>query len=210
MAAPTEKLNTHMPKARFRHDTRDDYITIEGYAQRIAQVVEQVEVTRDRQPIRLQSALIELKESFLECSARGNKVILIGNGGSSAIASHIAVDLTKNHGIRAVSLNDFPTITCLSNDFGYAQVFAKQIEYYAHKDDCLVCISTGGKSPNILNAVGAFHTLGGNRVYTFSGMKPDNALRSSGLINFYSHSYDFGIVEISHLTLLHSLCPCII
>ena len=62
--------------------------------------------------------------------AAGNTVIFIGNGGSAAIASHMAIDYTKNGGIRAVAMNDGAALTCLSNDLGYENVFAKQLEMH--------------------------------------------------------------------------------
>lgn len=154
----------------------------------------------------LLDSLDDMKNTFKKCHDRGNKIIFIGNGGSSAIASHMAIDYSKNGGMRAISLNDFPTLTCLANDFGYQYVFSKQIEYHAHKDDCIVCISTGGKSPNIINAAYAARSLGCRDIFTFTGMKSDNTLRTQGRLNFYVGSFDYGIVEIAHLTLLHSVC----
>ena len=189
---------------------QDNFGTITAYANHIAEVVTHTQVTQNaRRPnCSLQESLDEMLSIFRACHKKGNKIILVGNGGSSAIASHVAIDFCKNGGMRAVSFNDFPSLTCLSNDFGYENVFSKQIEYHAHPDDCLVCISTGGKSMNIRLAASAFANLKGRYVFTFTGMKPDNALRSYGYLNFYSPSYDFGIVEIAHLTLLHSLVPC--
>src|SRR5947209_1597123 len=73
--------------------------------------------------------------------ARGDKMMLIGNGGSSAIASHMSEDFSKAAGIRALSFNDAPTLTCLGNDYGYEHVFEKQIEWFARKGDMLVAIS---------------------------------------------------------------------
>ncbi|MCR4308104.1 MAG: SIS domain-containing protein [Candidatus Berkelbacteria bacterium] len=189
---------------------------IRTYAAKICHVVQSTQATTDvkhpllglPQTMHLSLALDDMLNAFRTAHETGHKVILVGNGGSSAICSHVAIDLSKNAGIRAISFNDFPTLTCLSNDFGYDQVFAKQIEYHARVDDVLVCISTGGKSPNILNAAQTFKDMGGRQVFTFTGMKADNSLRTMGRVNFYSPSTDFGIVEISHLTLLHSLCPC--
>ena len=76
--------------------------------------------------------------------ASGNKVMFIGNGGSAAIASHMAIDYTKNGGIRALAFNDGAALTCLGNDLGYAQVFARQIEMHARAGDLLIAISSSG------------------------------------------------------------------
>lgn len=181
---------------------------IRDYAARICGVVQSTQAIADDKPRHLSLALDDVMSAFRAAHESGHKVVLVGNGGSSAICSHIAIDLSKNTGIRAISLNDFPTLTCLSNDYGYDQVFSKQIEYHARPEDVLICISTGGKSPNILNAAQTFKDLGGTQVFTFTGMKPDNTLRTMGKINFYTPSTDYGIVEIAHLTLLHSLSPC--
>lgn len=135
----------------------------------------------------------------------GAKVIFIGNGGSAAIASHVAVDYTKNGGIRAIAFNDAPTLTCLANDFGYENVFAKQIEYYAGEDDVVVIVSSSGKSPNILAAAWAAHGERSLTTITLSGMNPHNKLRTSGDLNFYVPCTDYGMVELTHLSLLHSI-----
>ena len=134
----------------------------------------------------------------------GSRVIFIGNGGSSAIASHMAIDWTKNGGIRAIAFNDAPTLTCLGNDFGYENVFSKQLEYYSTPKDVVVIISSSGKSPNILNAADEALKLGLYLV-TFTGKQPDNELRKKGHMNFYVPHEDYGVVEIAHLILLHSV-----
>src|SRR5580704_11898635 len=90
-----------------------------------------------------------------EAHAMGRKLIFVGNGGSAAIASHMAVDYSKNGGMRALAFNDASFLTCLSNDLGYENVFVKQIELHAATGDLLVAISSSGRSPNIINAVEA-------------------------------------------------------
>ena len=69
-------------------------------------------------------------------SGKGGEVIIAGNGGSAAMASHAAVDLTNNAQVRAVSFNDAGLITCFANDFGYEKWVEKSLEYYADKSDC--------------------------------------------------------------------------
>jgi D-sedoheptulose 7-phosphate isomerase len=135
---------------------------------------------------------------------KNHRVIFIGNGGSSAIASHMAVDWTKNGGIRAIAFNDAPTLTCLANDFGYDNVFSKQLEYYARTGDLVVIISSSGKSLNIMRAAEQAFEQGLDLV-TFSGMRPSNALRRKGSLSFFVPASDYGIVELSHLALLHSI-----
>ncbi|MFH0983975.1 MAG: SIS domain-containing protein [Candidatus Omnitrophota bacterium] len=130
------------------------------------------------------------------------KVIFVGNGGSAAIASHQAVDLWKNGGIRAVAFNDASLLTCLSNDYSYAEVFEKSLAMFAEPEDVLIAISSSGKSANILKAVDKARSIG-CRVATLSGFKPDNPLRTKGHLNFYVSSESYGMVEVAHLTLCH-------
>jgi D-sedoheptulose 7-phosphate isomerase len=136
--------------------------------------------------------------------AAGNKLIFVGNGGSSSIASHMATDYSKNGDVRAMTLNDSSMLTCLGNDLGYERVFSKQIELYARPDDLVIAISSSGRSANILNAVQAARAAK-CAIVTFSGFTPDNPLRRLGDINFYIDADRYGFVEIGHLTICHAI-----
>lgn len=136
--------------------------------------------------------------------ADGNKLIFVGNGGSAAIASHMATDYSKNGNIRSLALNDSSMLTCLGNDLGYDQIFAKQIELHARPGDLVIAISSSGRSANILNAVKAARAAK-CVVLTFSGFAPNNPLRRLGDINFYIASDRYGFVEIGHLTICHAI-----
>ena len=67
--------------------------------------------------------------------------MIFGNGGSAAIASHVAVDLTKNAKVRAVNFNEADLITCFSNDYGYENIFSRQLEGVGADGDILIAIS---------------------------------------------------------------------
>lgn len=134
----------------------------------------------------------------------GNKLMFIGNGGSSTVASHMAEDYTKAGGIRTLAFNDPAFLTCLGNDLGFDQVFAKQIEMFAQPGDILVAISSSGNSQNILNGVFAAQKRG-CWVMTLSGFTPDNLLRNLGDINVYVPSSEYGFVEITHLAVCHAM-----
>jgi D-sedoheptulose 7-phosphate isomerase len=149
-------------------------------------------------------ALSEMTGMIGSCRRKGNKIILIGNGGSASIASHIATDLVKNCRIPAMAFNDASLITCLSNDLGYENVFSHPLEICARKGDILLAVSSSGKSANILSAVTAAGKKG-CYVITLSGFSPDNPLRIKGKINFYVPSYSYGKVEIAHLAICHSI-----
>lgn len=137
------------------------------------------------------------------------KLIFIGNGGSAGIASHLAIDHSKNGQLPAMAFSDASAITCLSNDYGYEHVFAKQIEYHARKDDLLIAISSSGKSINIINAVNEARRIGCG-VITLAGFDPANPLNKLGDVNFYVDSKEYGYVEVSHIALIHSVLDYII
>lgn len=136
------------------------------------------------------------------------KILLIGNGGSAAICSHLAVDFTKSAGIRAVNFADPSLLTCFANDYGYESAFAEMIDAYGDSGDVLFAISSSGRSENILNAVERA-TAQGIRTITLSGFDESNPLRSSGFINFYLESHDYNIVENGHEQILLALCDCL-
>ena len=138
----------------------------------------------------------------LTCKTDRKKVMFIGNGGSAAIASHAAVDFWKNAGIRAITFNDAPLLTCVSNDYGYEHVFEKPVEMFADKEDLLVAISSSGKSQNIINGVKAAQNKG-CRIVTLSGFSKENPLRKMGEINFYVPARHYGHVEIIHKSICH-------
>jgi D-sedoheptulose 7-phosphate isomerase len=71
--------------------------------------------------------LIKASELIKATSKMGNKLIIAGKGGSAAMASHVAVDLTKATGIRAINFNEVDLLTCFANDYGYVQVFEKAV-----------------------------------------------------------------------------------
>jgi D-sedoheptulose 7-phosphate isomerase len=133
-----------------------------------------------------------------------NKIMFVGNGGSAGIASHLAIDYSKNGNLRSMAFNDPSALTCLGNDHGYENIFAKQIEFHGRAGDLLIAISSSGRSPNILAAVKAARARG-CRVVTYSGFTEDNDLRRLGDINFFVRSREYGFVEVSHLALCHAV-----
>jgi D-sedoheptulose 7-phosphate isomerase len=159
----------------------------------------------------LQGKVIGIDEGFkrniqLAKATRENntKIMFIGNGGSAGIASHMAIDHSKNGRLPAMAFSDAAAITCLSNDYGYEFVFEKQIEYHARKGDLLIAISSSGKSKNILNGVAAARKIGCN-VITYSGFDVANPLAKLGDINFYVDSKEYGFVEVGHQAIMHAI-----
>lgn len=153
--------------------------------------------------------LVELRDLLKERQALGKKAIFAGNGGSAAIASHCAVDFTKNAGIRCVNFNEADLITCLANDFGYDKWLAKALELYADEGDLVILISSSGKSPNMVQAA-QYARSNGLTVVTCTGFAPDNPLRALGDLNVWVNSRAYNLVEMTHQLWLLAVCDLII
>ena len=153
--------------------------------------------------------LINLKDLLCATQVAGKKVILAGNGGSAAIASHCAVDFTKNAGIRCINFNEADLITCLANDYGYEYWLQKALECYADAGDSVILISSSGRSSNMVNA--ARYAAGrGLGVVTFTGFAKDNLLRAMGQLNFWVESRAYNVIEMTHQIWLLAVCDLII
>lgn len=185
----------------FRVDNRE----VRRYFTALSGYLAQTEVTSlPGQTVDMAEAVNQIMALARGTHAAGNKLIFVGNGGSAAIASHMATDYSKNGDVRAMALNDTSMLTCLGNDLGYDRIFAKQVELYAREGDLVIAISSSGRSANILNAVKAARAAK-CAIITFSGFSPENPLRRLGDINFYVDSDRYGFVEISHLTICHAV-----
>ena len=150
------------------------------------------------------AALLEMSKLISSTVARNGIVYVIGNGGSSGIASHFSNDLMKALGIASQTLFDSNLMTCLSNDIGYEHVFSYPLQKLLKPDDLLVAISSSGKSKNILNAAEIAISRKAVLV-TLSGFLPENPLRSMGDLNFWIAHSDYGLVESAHFFLLHTI-----
>lgn len=104
------------------------------------------------------SCIEEIADAWIMSLAQGNKIMFCGNGGSAADSQHLAAELVGRYKINrsaipAMSLTvDTSALTAIANDFGYEQVFVRQVEGLGKAGDCLVGISTSGNSQNIVNA----------------------------------------------------------
>jgi D-sedoheptulose 7-phosphate isomerase len=125
------------------------------------------------------------------------------------MASHVAVDITKNAGIRAVTFNEYDLITTLANDYGYENWITKAIKLYHNPNDVIVLISASGQSLNVINAAIKSKEFG-LPVITFSGMFPQNPLRNKGDINLWVDSNIYNIVEMTHHIWLLAIVDMII
>ena len=153
--------------------------------------------------------LIKMKEILLRIKENGKKVIIAGNGGSAAIASHVAVDFTKQGGIRAINFNEADLITCFANDYGYEHWVAKAVEFYGDEGDMVILISSSGNSMNMVNAARSSKKLG-LEVITFTGFDINNPLKQEGAINIWLDSKAYNVVENTHQIWLLMVCDLLI
>ena len=154
--------------------------------------------------------IVQVSEILKETNRKGKKTVIFGNGGSSAIASHFSVDLTKNARVRCTNLNEYDLITCFANDYGYEKWVEKAIEFYADEGDNVILISAGGNSPNMINGAKAAKNKKVNKIVTFTGNEKDNKLNKLGDVKFWINSKSYNHVENVHQIILLSIVDLII
>ena len=140
---------------------------------------------------------LKIVKILREIKKNKKKVILVGNGGSAAMASHVSVDLTKISKIRAINFNEADLLTCLSNDYGYENWVQKALSFYADKGDMLICISSSGQSKNIINGA-KFAKKIGCKVVTLTGFDKRNKVTKIGDINLWLNSKNYNLIEMTH------------
>jgi D-sedoheptulose 7-phosphate isomerase len=140
----------------------------------------------------------------------GNKVLLIGNGGSAADAQHIAAEIIGRYkhdraAYAAIALTtDTSALTAIANDYGFEQVFARQVEGLGQRGDVLLALSTSGRSPNILAALRTARERGLVTV-GFTGSKGET-LRALCDRLLVAPTDDTPIVQQIYLTIAHAIC----
>ena len=145
--------------------------------------------------------LLAICEALEETKNNGNKTFVVGNGGSAGIASHFAVDLTKQGAVPCMCFNDSALITCFANDYGYENWVSACVKNYVNKGDTIILISSSGTSKNILNAAVEASNKSA-RIITLSGMAQDNPLLKLGDINIWVDSKGYNIIENMHQIIL--------
>lgn len=145
----------------------------------------------DREKLTKISALVRAVAS------ESRKIIIVGNGGSAAMASHVAVDFTKAAKVRAVNFNEADLITCFANDYGYDQWVVEALKAYADSGDLIILISSSGKSPNIINGALQAKKMGLKTV-SLSGFANKNPLRQLGDIEMWANSDQYNVIEMTH------------
>jgi D-sedoheptulose 7-phosphate isomerase len=135
-------------------------------------------------------------------------IIILGNGGSSAIASHISQDYTKKLKKRSFTFSDSSRLTCYTNDYGYENAYLQFLKEFTTLEPTLVVlISSSGNSINMLKCAEWAETQKNIKIVTLTGFNENNKLKtlelSNRAINFWVNSDNYGIVECVHMSFLH-------
>ena len=154
-----------------------------------------------------------ISEVIYSTIKNNNNIFWCGNGGSASDAQHIAAEFVgrffKNRQpLNSISLNtDTSVITCIANDFGYDNIFARQLEALSKKNDLLVCFSTSGNSLNILKAI-EYASKNNLKIITFLGKNGGNC---SGLTEYEISvpSNTTARIQEMHITIAHIICEII-
>ena len=138
---------------------------------------------------------------------RHNRIIILGNGGSNSVASHISQDYMKFHGKKVCVFSDPSMLTMLTNDFGYENAYVEFLKYHVEEDTLVVLMSSSGESLNILNCMEHCERYGID-YGVLTGFVPHNSLRRKSeysKFNYHVDSDSYGVVECVHQIFLHGV-----
>jgi len=149
-------------------------------------------------------------DEIIACYKRGNKTLLAGNGGSAADAQHIAAEFVSRFyfdrpGLPSIALSSDPSIvTAIGNDYGYENLFSRQVEAQGKAGDIFIGISTSGKSPNVIKAIETAKKMGIKTVALTSLKGTDMAKACDFAI--MAPSTVTPKVQECHITIGHAIC----
>jgi D-sedoheptulose 7-phosphate isomerase len=172
------------------------------------QLIESIEIKKEVLD-RLPSKIAGLASVLADCLKKGNKILLCGNGGSAADAQHLAAELMvrlrsncRDFPLPAIALStDTSILTACANDFGFENIFSRQIQALGKKGDCLIVISTSGNSENIILAAKQARKLG-LKVIGFLG-KDGGKLKKLVDYPFLVPSKNVPRIQETHITVGH-------
>lgn len=177
--------------------------------------IEESIVLKQKVKSELSEKILKLGEILADCLKRGNKILLCGNGGSAADAQHIAGELvvrlkptSKRKALPAIALTvNSSILTAASNDFGFENIFSRQVEALGEKGDCLLALSTSGESPNVNQALKIARKMG-LKTLALSGRKGG---KMSRLADFpiIVPSFETQRIQEVHMLIGHIICDLI-
>ena len=135
------------------------------------------------------------------------RIIILGNGGSNSVASHISQDYMKFHNKKVSILSDPSMITMLANDFGYRKAYKKFLEYYVENDTLVIIMSSGGESKNMINCMN-WCEQESVPYGVLTGFESTNTIRTTAknsAFNYHIASDSYGVVECVHQIFLHGV-----
>lgn len=151
--------------------------------------------------------IVSLGNRLTHCLKRGRKILICGNGGSAADAQHFAAELvvrlkSKRRALPCLALTtDTSTLTACGNDFGFEEIFARQVEALGARGDLLVLLSTSGRSANILRAARSAKKRGLVTVALTGSRR--NPLTRTAAFALQVPSTDTQRIQEAHITILH-------
>ncbi|WP_369792211.1 MULTISPECIES: D-sedoheptulose 7-phosphate isomerase [unclassified Lebetimonas] len=157
--------------------------------------------------------IVSAAELCLASLKDGGKILLCGNGGSAADSQHIAAELSgrfkkERKALAGIALTtDTSALTAIGNDYGFEQIFSRQVEALANEDDILIAISTSGNSKNVINAID-YARKTGCKVITLTG-KDGGKMKDLGDVNIVIPSYDTPRIQEMHIMVGHMICAMI-
>jgi D-sedoheptulose 7-phosphate isomerase len=159
------------------------------------------------------SEIVEAAALILTCLRGGGKLLVFGNGGSAAEAEHLVAELvgryrTDRQALAAIALTaNSASLTAIANDYGFEQIFARQLQALAKPQDIVFAISTSGNSPNIVCALQSARSAG---LFTIglTGM-PGGKLRDLVHVCISVPSDDTPRIQEAHALIVHILCAIV-
>jgi len=158
--------------------------------------------------------LLEAIELIAAALRDGHKLLLFGNGGSAADAQHIAAEFVNRFKLERVPLpaialtTDSSALTSIANDYGYDQVFSKQVRALGRRGDVAIAISTSGNAANVLAAVTACHDLGVH-VVGLTGGRGGRLAEMADLVLCVSATTDTARIQETHILIGHTICELV-
>ena len=165
-------------------------------------------VERDLTPAIENAAML-----LAECFRRGNKLLVMGNGGSAADAQHLAAEIVgrfklERRALPAIALTtDSSILTAVGNDYGFESIFSRQVEAHAVAGDVVVGISTSGNSPNVQLALQRAAEAGCRTVALLG--KDGGTIKGVAELSITVPSHDTPRVQEGHITIIHILCDLV-
>ena len=158
--------------------------------------------------------LLEVAEVASTTIKGGHKIMLCGNGGSAADSQHIAAELIgrfekERRSMAAIALTtDTSALTAIGNDYGYDQVFARQVEGLGQSGDLLIGISTSGNSKNVVKAMEVAQSKG-IRTVALVGDKPEGAMQAIADYVLAAPSTNTARIQECHILIMHTICQLV-